>query len=282
MKKFVILNILALLALLGFQSCEQNVDAELPYKEMLVIRATIQAEKTPITLRLSKTLPPLTSYSDSLAMINNATVVIIGPGDIRYEMKYQAQNDNYYLNITPHSGETYKVEVRYDNLFAYAETTIPDSVLIEKYSLTKTKFKGWNDRYMWDIAVNAEFRPSAKNCYLSGYLSEYYTGEKFRSYQYDLINRIKDTIPGGKLRMPVNIATYEDTSWFNIDNYKGWEGFIESYDQQFYDYYTTRYNGSTDSGIFGTSGENIRWNVKGDGIGVFIGFARSRKLITLE
>ncbi|RPI71382.1 MAG: hypothetical protein EHM47_10325 [Ignavibacteriales bacterium] len=46
---------------------------------------------------------------------------------------------------------------------------------------------------------------------------------------------------------------------------------IYVYDNAFYDYFSTQGSGQTPDAIFGQSGSNVKWNITGDGIGMFIG-----------
>jgi len=57
--------------------------------------------------------------------------------------------------------------------------------------------------------------------------------------------------------------------------------FLTYYDVEYYNYYTTRYQGDSDGGIFGSSGLNIEGNVGGDdAIGLWIGFNSKRDTIS--
>ena len=46
---------------------------------------------------------------------------------------------------------------------------------------------------------------------------------------------------------------------------------LTKYDLPYFDYYVTRREGDMNDDVFAISGNNIAWNIKGDGIGLFIG-----------
>jgi hypothetical protein len=56
---------------------------------------------------------------------------------------------------------------------------------------------------------------------------------------------------------------------------------VTAFDKAYYDYTLTRSRGQQASNLFGgTNGENVIWNVKGDGIGLFIGVSTVERVIS--
>jgi hypothetical protein len=55
---------------------------------------------------------------------------------------------------------------------------------------------------------------------------------------------------------------------------------VTAFDKAYYTYALTRSRGQQASNLFGgTNGENVVWNIKGDGIGLFIGVATAQRVV---
>ena len=56
-----------------------------------------------------------------------------------------------------------------------------------------------------------------------------------------------------------------------INKAKQYTYFVVAFDHSLWDYKVTRWAGSSGGDFFGSSGANVKWNIDGDGIGLFIG-----------
>ena len=283
MKNIVLLIITAVGLILGLNSCEQTVDAELPYTEQLVIKALLMADSVTQDISITRTLPPLGDYSDEAALVKDALAYIIGPGEKRYNLTYQESNKKYRVhNLIPRAGETYRLEVSARGKSAFSQTIIPEPVIIEKFEMSN-ELEFENRGYKsWINIVSAVFKPINNDVYISGHLKEIdYQGHAFygKNYLMNMIKKNSDVYIDGKIRLPVEVSQTSDTTQFNIYMYQCWEFFVESYDNQFYAYYNSRYEGNSDNDIFGTSGSNVKWNIKGNGIGISFGVKIAKRLV---
>ena len=279
MKKTILFLIAISAIALSLSSCEQNVDAELPYKEQLVIRAVLEADVLTKDITITRTLPPLVDYTYDAALVINADAYIIGPGEKKYKLIYNPSSQKYKVDsLIPKAGETYRFEASANGKYAYAQTIIPEKVTIENFALSFEKVESW--RYeSWLVVISAYFKPINDYVYIAGVRRLSQGRDYLYDYVYDEIKQPSDILSDGRLKIHVVEHYTSDTSSFNLNAFKGQESFIESYDNQFYSYYNSRNDGSSNSDIFGTSGSNIRWNIKGDGIGLFIGLNRAAKVI---
>ncbi len=279
MKKTILLIILSL----ALFSCEEIIEnPSLPYQEQLVIRGVLEAGKPISNIRITRTLPPLERYDNAKAIITDAVAYIEYNG-MKYSLEYDSQSGFYYNNeIIPLIGGKYSISVESGNMKAEAATTIPDTVVIESFQLNIVKSEDpYYDDY-WDYKVTANFKPQSESAYTGfAYQNE---GEPYSSW-VDYAYQISDTLKNGRISYPLLGISYyyfsDSTEVIKMINAGNYYCHIVSWDKPFYEFFTTRYEGSSDDEIFGTSGINIRGNIKG-GIGIFIGRSRAVKKVWLE
>ncbi len=272
MKIHVILFILSVLLI----SCEDVVDSqELPYIEELVIRGILEEGKPLQGLTITRTLPPLEEYSIEKATVRNADA-FISYKNVKYKLSYDSATNTYFSKELPvESQGVYHLAVKWQGLQASAETRIPEPIEIDSFSLRGRFVKADRGGDHWEYDLIANFIPKAKSAYaafIKEQFSDYYT--YYTSY------RTRDTLKNGNMALPVyNIWLYnnEDAEIFFVSN--NYMCYIDCYDEPFYNYFLSRYNGGSDGDIFGTSGTNIKGNIKG-GIGLFLGFSRASKKVS--
>jgi len=117
----------------------------------------------------------------------------------------------------------------------------------------------------WINIVSAVFKPISSSVYIAGEM----ISNNRKYYVWNIIKQKSDAFNDGKIRLPVFVTPTNDTSKYNLNYYKGTEFFVESYDNQFYNYYNSRYDGNSGNDIFGTSGSNVKWNIKGEELYIF-------------
>jgi hypothetical protein len=85
------------------------------------------------------------------------------------------------------------------------------------------------------------------------------------------LRRTSDALPDGRIWLKDWFWIYpESDSNFAIS------ATISSFDAPYYDFLQTYSNSSNRGSVFGTGGANPKWNVTGDGIGMFIGMASTQ------
>lgn len=267
--------ILIFTLLLSLSSCEQDVTGvSLPYKEQLVLRAVLNAGSKIENVRLERTLPPLDVYSEEKALVSNA-IMIIDNGFIKDTLKYS--NGYYSSKLTAEVGKKYKINILWKGLKAYAETFVPEPAdFNEIFFEFKPSTNSYGSPYVYyQATIYTLISPNEK------YVYEGTVADGFNFYPTDEVSTYSQRNKDGKLRVNLTYTGGSDTNEIKrlIKNYKF---VILSYDKQFYDYYITKYNGSSTDEIFGNVGTNVRWNVKGDGIGMFIGRTIVMKSIQIK
>ncbi|MFH1051530.1 MAG: DUF4249 family protein [bacterium] len=261
-------------------SCEQTVqNPELPYREQLVITGVLEAGKKVEGIEITRTLPPLDQYNFDSALVKNAEAVIKSDG-VSYPLNYNALSQRYNTeNLIPETGKKYSLEVKYKNLIATASTIIPEPVELDtfyyKVEYIKIKDIYYEDEY-WLYTIYTEYKPKSGAVYLA---SSQYDNNDYKNYTED-IKRYQDTLKNGKIKQSIFQYTTYDTTNFKYD-IQFYSCSLDSYDTQFYHYFLTRWQGGSDFDIFGTSGVNVRGNIK-NGIGIFIGTSSTSSKIVLK
>lgn len=265
MKKYIII-----LLFTSFIACEDVVDnPNLPYIEQIVVRAVLEHNKPVTDVKISRTLPPIESYSDDKAIIQDA-IVYITYNNIKYLLNYNSTEKSYFNNeIEITAGGEYKLDVTWKNLKASAKTFVPEAIIIDSFT-TKSEFVD-NDWYPnWETKLFAHFRP--KN--FSSYVGYTLTYQDEGRYYFDICYRTRDTLQNGNIVLPVSsiygVNPNEIKDYYLKNNI---HCYVDCYDEQFYKYFITRYDGDSDNSFFGTSGNNMKGNIIG-GIGMFIGVSR--------
>jgi len=258
-------------------ACEQTVEnPELPYKEQLVIRIVLNAGLPVEDIEITKTLPPLENYDYDSALVKDAEAVIKSDG-VAYPLIYDPAYQKYYAeNLIPEPGKKYTLEVKSKKMLATASTIIPEPVEIDTfYYEFSEQVDDWGYK-SWQYIVYAEFKPYSGFVYIGSSYEE----NGFDQYFTDEIFRSRDTLKNGKISQQILYYYPYDTTNFKerINNYTAE---IYAFDQQFYNYFITQWEGGSGDDIFGTTGVNVRGNIKG-GIGLFIGTAVTRKKIVIK
>lgn len=253
-----------LILLLGFglSSCEEEVTGiTLPYREQLVIRAVLQAGDRITNIRVEKTIPPLENYTVEKALVKDA-VLIIDDGEHLDTLTYK---DGYYNSkLTAQPGKLYKLYAYWKHHKAYGETIVPEEVSFDEvfveFKKDTTLFEGY-----YTATVYTYITPNEKYVYTAGT-----SFDNIIYGNYDEIFTYSRRTSDNKLKINFTFTGGNDTIEVKkqLNNYKF---VIINYDKQYYDYFITRYNGNSDDDIFGNVGANVRWNISGDGIGMFIG-----------
>jgi hypothetical protein len=263
-------------------SCEEVVqNPNLPYKEELVIKAVLENGKPIEDIMIIRTLPPLEEYSMEKSLIKDAEAYISVDGE-KHKLIFDNYKLTYYVeNLTPQIGKKYSLSVKWKNLSASASTEIPDTVSIESYSVKMEEveyYDGYKESY---FILSAIFKPKYNSVY-TGYT--YHPNDQYK-YFNEYAYRYSDTNKVGRIVLPVNNQYYwyeqpMDTTDFK-ESMKDYYCLLESYDFQFYKFFITRYNGSSNDDFFGTSGVNIQGNIN-NGIGLFIGRSSNKSKIFFD
>ncbi len=268
------LLIIAIIFSVALNSCEETVsDVELPYLEQLVIRAVISPGLIINSVSVERTLPPLEEYIKENAIVRDAKLTI-SDGTNDYELSFDGEyygNEDIFVEV----GKTYYLRAEWKGKIATSQTTVPEPIEMDEinYEIVESEYEYENFRYK-EVFVYGEFTPKPGAVYQPGYYDE----GKRPNYGWDIYS-YNNRNSAGKIRTELLRFSYDETMGEEfIKNYiKEYIFMLYSYDEQYYSYYNSRHNGSSNSGIFGSDGLNVEWNIHGNGIGLFIGQASTMK-----
>ena len=250
-----------------FTSCEQEIEnPDLLYEQKLVIEAFLFAGETPSRILVSMTKHPLAIMSGQ-QFITDAEVTITVNGK-SYRCETVGNSANYLCpELIIEAGQTYHLTVRYRDMVATATTTVPDITVDSVYYTTDSTGDGWFS----NIHIKVYASLSSKNsfsCY--GYYINYHEEGSYTSGETMFASERKNNINR------VDVLAKIENLWNNqsLENWlNNFRDTVLICDPQMYDYYWTRGNNDDNWDLFG-SGSNPHWNVRGDGIGLFIGCIR--------
>lgn len=267
------LFILALALAVG--GCEQTVDpVGIPYVERIVVRGVITTGDSIHGIQLSRTLPIDVEYTAEKAALVDADVTI-RTGGSAYKASHEGGGLYGVPSLVVQAGETYALEVVWHNKRVTASTLAPQAVPIDSIRLVSVSHDGYID-----TVIEVVFVPHGGQVYgVTDQRSNRFNnpGEYIETplWNSENIARKLDTLADGRIRLRTQYPFYQevtdpnDTLW----------GVLYSFDYPFYDYYRTFGKYDNGNGPFSTGGETTAWNVEGDGIGSFIGRARSQRVL---
>lgn len=267
MKKIIILVLVSLAVI----SCEKTLTGyDLPYERKLVIQGILEASDESLEAYLSITLtqPPLGKSVSEEIDTSKITVYIESEGE-RWDFKcvkcavYEWESNFYQAEgFIPEAGRTYNLFVNYENLKATATTTIPNAPEIIDAYIKVVENEDQGETWTTE-AIYTKIKAVDNVVYSQDY--EWYSEPM----------TIKNADSGGI------IDFFIDWAYNYIPEEQLYFGTFYVYDYDFYEYVISKKQNNGDGfDLFSTSGNNIEWNIKGDGIGIFLG--RYETIVTVE
>jgi hypothetical protein len=277
-KRFLFLILVFPLLVIIISSCSQDINGTipLPYTEEIVIRGVLMSGQQVKGIMLSKTMPTLDTFTIAQAEIANAEAYIMN-NNIKYPLHFVGNALFDTDSLVAQSGQTYSLTVKWNGLTAQATTTVPFPLDFD--SIAKTTPRQRRRANDWIIGLSARTDITSDVVVVGGYYWLDSTGinpyiKTYTSKAY----RMQDTNSFGGTRLVVYQRTVPDTNIVTYDTAQYQTSiFVETYDPQFYNYFSSRLSGDSPNSSFGLSGSNIKWNVTGDGVGMLIGYAQTRK-----
>jgi hypothetical protein len=257
---------------LGFFACEQTLESEeIPYELKLVINGQLKAGEPVNDIYVGRTLPISYAFQDNFADLEDAQVGIVFR-DSLYLLQHSRRGLYQNLDLPVIAGEKYGLLVQWKNLFATGETTVPligqvNGAGVENITLDNQSTP----------VLAATITPYSNEAY--GIIWVSYTINDQRDFEADrfgniMIANLQGLSGGLKVysdAIPLNILN-ADNHYFGADIY--------TYDNSFFYYYITSSSAQIEDAVFGQPNSSVKWNIDGDGIGIFIG--RNDTTITLN
>ncbi|MBN8544939.1 MAG: DUF4249 family protein [Ignavibacteria bacterium] len=253
--------------------CEQVVgEEEFPYEMKLVIRGLLEDGQDIKDIYIGRTLPVAVPFRGDFANLTNA-VVSIKVDTLRYILKHT--RDGLYSapnGVKARAGKTYELLVSWESLSAGAVTKIPEAGTIGGVFLLNSV----NDTGKSIKVMSADITPRGDEAYAVTWLAFTQTGQIYtEDNKYNVVVK----------RLPnVNTTTIQAQSAEITPSYlarpQDLGVGIYVYDGSFYDYYKTKGSSKLSDAVFGQPSTSVRWNILGDGIGMFVGRSKTTRQIS--
>lgn len=279
-------------------SCFSSVtDAVLPYEEKIVVSGILSAGDTIKNIHISRTLPPLDTFLLEKVYLPDAKAFITVDG-ITHPMKLQEYLPKDSLtvkygnirslycvpNLVATAGKKYALRVEWYGKIAEAETFVPEKPIVSSAKvipLEENKLQIFiNGALLYRSTFAAlEVTLPARPQEAYGIFRIFVTRENdtnWQDYIFFYTERIPTQMFHARNANAGVIQFAERANYaFPLSPQSVMIGGLVAYDGAMYDYLQTQENNSnspiSSSLIYGSNTNNPQWNVRKDGIGVFVG-----------
>ncbi len=248
---------LALFAL----GCTDMVDApDLPYVERMVVYSILTAGEQEVSVSFQRTLPPTEAYSVRKAALADVSAWVDEEGRI-HPLHYDSLGVYRASGLMVQAGAVYTLHAQWHGMTCDAQTRVPGPAVIDTMFCSNGP-DGW--------LAQAVVRPRAGEVYgLSWQSSKLSYDPRTSSLGFSTLVRQQDARADG------SVSLAEHLFW--VDQGTEVSASLQAFDDAFYNYFNSRPGGKSSDEIFSQPGKNQKWNVQGDGIGLFIG----RSVVTI-
>lgn len=250
----LLLPLAVLLSFIAVSCNTSNTDEAFPFEIKLVVRGVLEPGKPAANIYIGRTLPIADRYQPGFANITNASAVIQFRGRL-YTLRHTG--NGLYRNDTllVVAGEQYTLIARWEEFTAVAQTYVPRIGPINPPTVRSVLSGGKVVKY-FESAV----RPLTEDAYCGTWTVHGTTGNIIQ--EGTAFNKIYRGAVTGTVTT-TEIPSGVPTSDMGIHLYV--------YDGAYYDYYTTQDTVQNTDAVFSQPKTNVKWNVGGDGIGLFLG-----------
>lgn len=266
---------LILLMVAGFlvAGCEQAVEEEeFPYETKLVIRGLLEDGQDIKDIYIGRTLPVAVPFRADFSNLPDA-VVSIKVDTLRYVLRHT--KDGLYtapFGVKARAGKTYELLVSWGSFSAGAVTRIPEAGAVGGVFIVNSV----NDTGKAIRVMSVEVTPRADEAYAATWLAFTQAGQ---IYTEDIkYNTVVRKLPGATTNTLQILSAEVAASYASKPQDLG--AGIYVYDTSFYDYFKTKGSSKLSDAVFGQPSTSVKWNILGDGIGMFIGRSKTVKAIT--
>ena len=285
------------ISMLFLSGCEQTVTVgELPFEEKIMVEGILKADSI-IEIVFSKTVPVLdTQNIYTIDTVSNRITTLQGTiaiDGISYPLIHM-NNGRYRIfdaqqqSIKGKIGSIYLLNASWNNKIIYAQTQIPiakkPTILGINIDTTRSSVYGYQDYIR--VFISLSYQPEDQEAIV-------HTINTISPFDNSIYNEI-DTVNYKEFNYPQYFPPYYFTkkeiphissffTWLYIPTgitisealsmYADSKIITKHYDKAMKEYIDTQYFGDNLGGIFGGGGTGIHWNIKGQGLGLFIGYS---------
>jgi hypothetical protein len=246
--------------LAGLCSCEEITDTnELPFEERLVISGVLRPDLDENVVQITKTLPLNVPFDTNIAFLRDASGLVSSEG-VDYPLEYIGYSGYYRIKgIKPAIGNSYRLDVSWKHLHAFAETSVPSPSAVDSVSYKEVRDEFDNDKeYEFTIWARVPYGESAR-IGVDIPIEDTTLPDWFRNSSPYYLHRGSNE----------QVVVRSRLGHFFEQEYETFYVGLYTYAPGFYEYAETRYSDPDDP--FSSSGAPTQWNIQGDGIGGFFG-----------
>jgi len=249
-----------LTSIIFINSCEQPLEEEeFPYEMKLVIRGILEPNQLIDEIYIGRTLPVAVPFNEDFANLKDAVGAVVSDG-VFYPLRHTGDGIYTTDSLVASMGKTYSLVVQYQDKSVFAETYIPVPGSILSYEVTNVVEDGETKSVM-----EGTISPAGNESYTVNWVFLNFNGTISREGEsFVQVNR---SSAGQQIK--VRSEAIPQSVLNNTNGNLGIRLYV--YDGAFYNYFQTQGSAQIPDAIFGQPGTNIRWNVEGKGIGLFIG-----------
>lgn len=260
MKKIFLL--IAGISILYVAGCEQPLEEEdFPYELKLVVRSIVKTNRLIDSIYVGRTLPVSVPFNEEFSKVTTAVGAVVSEG-VFYPLRHKG--NGYYTtdSLIARSGRTYSLIVNWESISINAQTTVPVIGSLNGTYVDQGIENGRQFNFLEGIVT-----PFSNEVYGATWFLMSYAG-----FINQEASEFAKVVKKNSNEQVVYVPTIEIPQSFNT--YNGSYGIrLFAYDAPFYDYYITSGTSQVADAIFGQSGTNVKWNIYGQGIGMFVGTA---------
>ena len=244
-------------------SCEDAVvENDLTYQERLVVRGLLVAG-SPIEVTFERTLPLDQTFDSTLAQLNDVKAYITHTYTVD-TLEYVGNRRYKTPTLIAQNGEEYTLNAEWNGKSLSGDTRVPYTTTFQNGKIvSEVNEDGDTVHY-----IQGFLTPREGAVYGATWvILDPVTGFHVEDNVIPVLQRESDKDLNNRLTLKTR--TIPDSL------YDVWHQYfyirVHAFDEEFYNFFLTQDANNASSNIFSQSGINLRWNVEGDGIGMFIG-----------
>ena len=257
------LKYLMIAGLLIIYSCEDAVvENDLAYQERLVVRGLLTAGN-PIEVTFERTLPLDQPFDSTQAQLSDVTAYITH-NNLVDTLEYIGNGRYNAPALIAQNGEEYKLNAEWNGKSLSGDTRVPFTTTFQNGKIiSEVNEEGDTVHYLQGLLTPREGAVYGATWVILDPVSGFHLEDNV----IPVLQRESDKDLNNRLTLETrNIPDSLFSTWRSYFYIR-----IHAFDEEFYNFFLTQEANNASTNIFSQSGINLRWNVEGDGLGMFIG-----------
>lgn len=241
--------------------CEQPLgEDEFPYEFKLVVRGIVKNNRLIDSISVGRTLPVSVPFNEQFSRVTNAVGAVVSDG-IFYPLRHKG--NGYYTtdSLIARSGKAYSLLINWESISINSHTTVPKLGNVGSSYVNQGVLNGNPINYF-----ESSLTPYSNEVYGATWFLMSFAGtivSESTTFEKIVKKGSSPQIVVPTIGLPQSFNTYSGSYGIRLI----------AYDAPYYDYFITSGSNQVSDAIFGQSGTTVKWNINGQGIGMFVGTA---------